>query len=72
MTKKDGEGWLINQLEIICKRMLEYHLHRERIGINRFSKETTKLAKLAHNLEKRGVEVIIIAFFFFIKKYCHN
>lgn len=40
--------------------MLEYRVHRELTGVNRFTKEPPKLAKLANDLESKGVEVIFL------------
>jgi hypothetical protein len=41
--------------------MLEYRLHKEKIGLARFSKQMTGTAKTIRNLKQRGVEVYGIA-----------
>lgn len=44
--------------------MLDYRLHKEKPGLDRFSKSFTKTAKLIKGLENRGVEVNLIFYFF--------
>lgn len=58
--------------------MLEYRIHRERTGVDRFAKEPPKIVKLAHDLESKGVEVnfyidinVIIFFQLLNRKICY-
>ncbi|CAL8102220.1 unnamed protein product [Calicophoron daubneyi] len=41
----------------ICRKMLEYKLHKERTGINRFDKSTPQTLRSLKDLTKRGVDV---------------
>lgn len=48
---------LIESLENICDRVLEYNLHKERKGSTRFAKGMSQTFKTLHGLVNKGVKV---------------
>ncbi|XP_029448638.1 protein canopy homolog 3 [Rhinatrema bivittatum] len=50
---------LIEVMENICKRLLEYNLHKERTGSNRFAKGMSETFETLHNLVHKGVNVVM-------------
>ncbi|XP_013907833.1 PREDICTED: protein canopy homolog 3 [Thamnophis sirtalis] len=56
-TKSDIR--LIEVTENICKRLLEYNLHKERTGSNRFAKGISETFQTLHNLVHKGVKVVM-------------
>nr|XP_034967008.1 protein canopy homolog 3 [Zootoca vivipara] len=56
-TKSDIR--LIEVTENICKRLLEYNLHKERTGSNRFAKGMSETFATLHNLVHKGVKVVM-------------
>ncbi|KAJ7341207.1 hypothetical protein JRQ81_005048 [Phrynocephalus forsythii] len=56
-TKSDIR--LIEVVENICKRLLEYNLHKERPGSNRFAKGMSETFETLHNLVHKGVKVVM-------------
>ncbi|XP_042302848.1 protein canopy homolog 3 [Sceloporus undulatus] len=56
-TKSDIR--LIEVTENICKRLLEYNLHKERSGSNRFAKGMSETFETLHNLVHKGVKVVM-------------
>ncbi|XP_062980003.1 protein canopy homolog 3 [Elgaria multicarinata webbii] len=56
-TKSDIR--LIEVTENICKRLLEYNLHKERTGSNRFAKGMSETFETLHNLVHKGVKVVM-------------
>ncbi|KAM3854038.1 protein canopy homolog 3 isoform 1-T1 [Vipera latastei] len=56
-TKSDIR--LIEVIENICKRLLEYNLHKERSGSNRFAKGMSETFETLHNLVHKGVKVVM-------------
>ncbi|XP_064422580.1 protein canopy homolog 3 [Latimeria chalumnae] len=56
-TKSDIR--LIEVTENICKRLLEYNLHKERRGSNRFAKGMSETFQTLHNLVHKGVNVVM-------------
>ncbi|XP_007426679.1 protein canopy homolog 3 [Python bivittatus] len=56
-TKSDIR--LIEVTENICKRLLEYNLHKERPGSNRFAKGMSETFETLHNLVHKGVKVVM-------------
>uniref|UniRef100_A0A915ESI1 DUF3456 domain-containing protein n=1 Tax=Ditylenchus dipsaci TaxID=166011 RepID=A0A915ESI1_9BILA len=56
MPKKEGEVWLLEELEHICSGMLDYKLHKKVPGIKRFSKDSTRIANTFKDLGLQGVE----------------
>ncbi|XP_070590714.1 protein canopy homolog 3 isoform X3 [Erythrolamprus reginae] len=56
-TKSDIR--LIEVTENICKRLLEYNLHKERSGSNRFAKGISETFETLHNLVHKGVKVVM-------------
>lgn len=57
MKEIEAEGWFIDEIENVCALMLSYRIHKEKIGLERFSKDTTKTAQAINQLIARGVEV---------------
>ncbi|KAI1724469.1 ATP dependent DNA ligase domain-containing protein [Ditylenchus destructor] len=57
MAKDESEAWLIEEFEHVCGRMLDYRLHKDKIGLDRFSKQISKTAKTLKELAERGVEI---------------
>lgn len=49
--------YLIETLENICDRMLEYKIHKERKGSDRFDKDQSTTFKTLHGLVDKGVKV---------------
>nr|XP_033794753.1 glycine N-methyltransferase isoform X2 [Geotrypetes seraphini] len=56
-TKSDIR--LIEVMENICKRLLDYNLHKERSGSNRFAKGMSETFETLHNLVHKGVNVVM-------------
>ncbi|XP_078503359.1 protein canopy homolog 3 [Lissotriton helveticus] len=56
-TKSDIR--LIEVTESICKRLLEYNLHKERTGSNRFAKGMSETFETLHHLVHKGVKVVM-------------
>ncbi|XP_068796951.1 protein canopy homolog 3 isoform X1 [Struthio camelus] len=50
---------LIEVTENICKRLLDYNLHKERSGSNRFAKGMSETFETLHNLVHKGVKVVM-------------
>ncbi|XP_067388983.1 protein canopy homolog 3 [Emydura macquarii macquarii] len=50
---------LIEVTENICKRLLDYNLHKERTGSNRFAKGMSETFETLHNLVHKGVKVVM-------------
>ncbi|KAM9155795.1 protein canopy homolog 3 [Pangshura tecta] len=50
---------LIEVTETICKRLLDYNLHKERSGSNRFAKGMSETFETLHNLVHKGVKVVM-------------
>ncbi|KAM4693404.1 protein canopy homolog 3 [Discoglossus pictus] len=50
---------LIEVMESICPRLLEYNLHKERTGSNRFAKGMSETFQTLHNLVHKGVKVVM-------------
>lgn len=46
-------------MENVCKEMLEFRIHKDKFGINRFSQETPKTIQTLKNLKTKGVTVSI-------------
>ncbi|KAL2079334.1 hypothetical protein ACEWY4_025078 [Coilia grayii] len=49
----------IEVVENVCKRLLEYNLHKERSGSNRFAKGMSETFSTLHNLVHKGVKVVM-------------
>ncbi|XP_063042681.1 protein canopy homolog 3 [Engraulis encrasicolus] len=49
----------IEVVENVCKRLLEYNLHKERAGSNRFAKGMSETFSTLHNLVHKGVKVVM-------------
>lgn len=56
-TKSDLR--LIEVTETICKRLLDYSLHKERTDSNRFAKGMSETFETLHNLVHKGVKVVM-------------
>lgn len=54
---KKSELRLIESMENICDRVLQYSLHKERKGSTRFSKGMSQTFKTLHKLVDKGVKV---------------
>ncbi|XP_031638761.1 protein canopy 4 [Contarinia nasturtii] len=54
---KKSELRLIESLENICDRVLQYNLHKERKGSTRFAKGMSQTFKTLHGLVDKGVKV---------------
>lgn len=54
---KKSELRLIESLEDICDRVLQYNLHKERKGSTRFAKGMSQTFKTLHGLVNKGVKV---------------
>jgi len=48
---------LIESMENICNKMLEYNMHKERVGSLRFEKGKSETMKTLEGLKERGVKV---------------
>ena len=44
-------------MENICNKMLEYNMHKERVGSLRFEKGKSETMKTLEGLKERGVKV---------------
>ncbi|KAL4631192.1 hypothetical protein GN956_G14912 [Arapaima gigas] len=49
----------IEVLETVCQRLMEYSLHKEREGSNRFAKGMSETFTTLHNLVHKGVKVVM-------------
>ncbi|XP_030631878.1 protein canopy homolog 3 [Chanos chanos] len=49
----------IEVLENVCQRLMEYNLHKERSGSNRFAKGMSETFSTLHNLVHKGVKVVM-------------
>ncbi|XP_077445761.1 protein canopy homolog 3-like isoform X2 [Stigmatopora argus] len=49
----------IEVLENVCQRLLEYNLHKERSGSNRFAKGMSETFSTLHGLVNKGVNVVM-------------
>ncbi|MBN3301235.1 CNPY3 protein, partial [Amia calva] len=49
----------IEVIENICQRLMEYNLHKERQGSNRFAKGMSETFTTLHNLVHKGVKVVM-------------
>ncbi|KAF3697660.1 Protein canopy -like protein 3 Trinucleotide repeat-containing gene 5 protein Precursor [Channa argus] len=49
----------IEVVENVCKRLLEYNLHKERSGSNRFAKGMSETFNTLHGLVNKGVNVVM-------------
>ncbi|XP_053316052.1 protein canopy homolog 3 [Spea bombifrons] len=56
-TKSDIR--LIEVTEGLCQRLLEYNLHKERSGSNRFAKGMSETFQTLHHLVHKGVKVVM-------------
>jgi hypothetical protein len=56
MRPEEGEAWLIEQIERVCDRMLQYRVHKEKEGISRFAKEVSGTFKTIKQLADKGVK----------------
>lgn len=56
---KTSDLRLIEVTETICKRILDYSLHKERPGSNRFAKGMPETFQTLHNLVHKGVKVVM-------------
>ncbi|XP_027012340.2 protein canopy homolog 3 [Tachysurus fulvidraco] len=50
---------LIEVMESVCSRILQYNLHKERDGSNRFAKGMSETFSTLHNLVHKGVKVVM-------------
>uniref|UniRef100_A0A914GYB0 DNA ligase n=1 Tax=Globodera rostochiensis TaxID=31243 RepID=A0A914GYB0_GLORO len=57
MSRDQAEAWLIDELEQLCVRMLDFRLHKDRRGLARFAKERTGTVNAIKKLKERGVQV---------------
>uniref|UniRef100_A0A183BSF5 DUF3456 domain-containing protein n=1 Tax=Globodera pallida TaxID=36090 RepID=A0A183BSF5_GLOPA len=57
MSRDQAEAWLIDELEHLCVRMLDFRLHKDRQGLARFAKERTGTVNAIKKLKERGVQV---------------
>ncbi|XP_036413585.1 protein canopy homolog 3 [Colossoma macropomum] len=49
----------IEVMESVCSRILQYNLHKERDGSNRFAKGMSETFSTLHNLVHKGVKVVM-------------
>ncbi|XP_056156383.1 protein canopy homolog 3 [Lampris incognitus] len=49
----------IEVMENVCKRLMEYNLHKERQGSNRFAKGMSETFSTLHGLVNKGVKVVM-------------
>ncbi|XP_066515837.1 protein canopy homolog 3 [Hoplias malabaricus] len=49
----------IEVIESVCSRILQYNLHKERDGSNRFAKGMSETFSTLHNLVHKGVKVVM-------------
>uniref|UniRef100_A0AAV2KMJ5 Protein canopy homolog 3 n=1 Tax=Knipowitschia caucasica TaxID=637954 RepID=A0AAV2KMJ5_KNICA len=49
----------IEVVENVCQRLLEYNLHKERTGSNRFAKGMSETFSTLHGLVNKGVNVVM-------------
>ncbi|KAK0170386.1 hypothetical protein PV328_010954 [Microctonus aethiopoides] len=54
---KKSELRLIESLENVCERILEYNIHKEREDSTRFAKGMSQTFKTLHGLKNKGVKV---------------
>ncbi|XP_076246323.1 FGF signaling regulator protein canopy b [Calliopsis andreniformis] len=57
MEYKKSELRLVESLENVCERILEYNIHKERSDSTRFAKGMSQTFKALHGLKDRGVKV---------------
>ncbi|XP_063814579.1 protein canopy homolog 3 [Pseudophryne corroboree] len=50
---------LIDVTEGLCQRLLDYNLHKERTGSNRFAKGMSETFQTLHHLVHKGVKVVM-------------
>ncbi|KAM9324856.1 protein canopy homolog 3-like [Gastrophryne carolinensis] len=50
---------LIDVTEGLCQRLLEYNIHKERTGSNRFAKGMSETFQTLHHLVHKGVKVVM-------------
>ncbi|PIO28266.1 hypothetical protein AB205_0193370 [Aquarana catesbeiana] len=55
----DSDIRLIDVTEGLCQRLLEYNLHKERTGSNRFAKGMSETFQTLHHLVHKGVKVVM-------------
>uniref|UniRef100_A0A671RYG1 Protein canopy homolog 3 n=1 Tax=Sinocyclocheilus anshuiensis TaxID=1608454 RepID=A0A671RYG1_9TELE len=49
----------IEVMENVCSRIMQYNLHKERVGSNRFAKGMSETFSTLHNLVNKGVKVVM-------------
>ncbi|XP_011637138.1 protein canopy 4 [Pogonomyrmex barbatus] len=54
---RKSELRLVESMENVCERILEYNIHKERTDSTRFAKGMSQTFKTLHNLVDRGVNV---------------
>ncbi|KAF8385728.1 hypothetical protein PRIPAC_74870 [Pristionchus pacificus] len=57
MRGERSESQLIEWMEETCERLLQYHVHREREGIDRFQPHKSGTINTIETLKQRGVQV---------------
>ncbi|MFH4984246.1 hypothetical protein AB6A40_010955 [Gnathostoma spinigerum] len=57
-ASKNSEMWLIDILDTICQKMLAYRIHKDKEGLERFSKLQSPTMNTLNKLRERGVKVI--------------
>lgn len=55
----DSDIRLIDVTEGLCQRLLDYNLHKERTGSNRFAKGMSETFQTLHHLVHKGVKVVM-------------
>jgi len=55
--KRRDELALIEALDTVCDQMLDYKLHKDKTGLERFAKEQSATMKTLKKLTERGVKV---------------
>ncbi|KAL7674032.1 hypothetical protein ACOME3_000316 [Neoechinorhynchus agilis] len=56
---RTSETRLVEVLENVCKRMLQYNVHAERLGSNRYAKGRSQTMSALWGLRNRGVNVVM-------------
>nr|XP_032835090.1 protein canopy homolog 3-like [Petromyzon marinus] len=56
---RHSETRLIEATEDVCNRLLEYNVHKERDGSNRFAKGMSETFQTLHGLVHKGVKVVM-------------
>ncbi|EFN89630.1 protein canopy 4 [Harpegnathos saltator] len=54
---KKSELRLLESMENVCERILEYNIHKERTDSTRFARGTSQTFKTLHNLVDKGIKV---------------